>query len=104
MKRSVSPKKWCMLAVCIILTCQVFAERTTFKQTTIQEKNDNWSPQKGMANDKRPNGLGDNEPADPNIRPLSSEGPVGDALPFLLGLSLIYGACSIRKKRKTGKR
>jgi len=102
----VNTKKWYIIAICIVFTSQVFAEQTTFgqpkkstfKRTTIQEKNNNWLPQ--GAPSERPNGLDREEPIDPNILP-QPHVPIGDALPFLLSLGLIYGIYSYTKKEKS---
>ena len=102
-------KKWCMIMICITLASQVFAERMTSRKPSIaskpivnksliQETNENWLSHQRVAGGRPDLGDtdGNEDKPDPPI-------PIRSALPFLLGLSLVYGTYLHTKKRKTVK-
>jgi hypothetical protein len=86
-------KKIYILIIGMLLTMQVFATQTTFK-----DKNDVWL-QRSESSGRPGITDGDVEPE----TPIAPTAPVGDALGIILTLTLIYGAYSLVRKKSTEK-
>ncbi|MDR0683204.1 MAG: hypothetical protein LBG15_15390 [Dysgonamonadaceae bacterium] len=81
--------KFYILLISILLSTQMFATHTTFK-----ERSDNWLKQ-NENNEKRP-GIDDDTPPEAPEAPYDD--PIGDALVPLLSFALIYGVYRCARK------
>jgi hypothetical protein len=77
-------KKFYILLTVILLSTQLFAAHTTFKEQTCRLKRTENSKAKG-----RPNPL--NRERKPALPTAPQDAPIGDALILVLSLALIYG-------------
>jgi hypothetical protein len=84
-------KKICIILVCLLLTIQHFAARTTF-----QKKSETWL----QSSEERPSIPGEGDGSNPTGDPKVGDTPVGDAISFAFALSLFYGIYIKGKKRK----
>jgi hypothetical protein len=85
-------KKFYILMLGALLSLQVSAERTTFK-----EQSENWLQNTGESNGSGKPGIGGG--VTPTNDPEGAPGSVGDALGVLLTLAVAYGAGRQMRKK-----